>query len=167
MGLFDIFKKKNLKKDKGINTFFINDVKFVIKEDSLFKSFGKFKADTYGVIEDINIKITMPKYMFSDNLVDVKPEYITRISNITKHFKDKYDLIVDRIALETANYLNSKQVRKEQYTKDEVLQNIKTNSITFALGNDSLFGCWLDDESVLYSEYEDGTYKVEFFNEED
>ena len=186
MGLFDIFKKKNkqpkthkvvvdyneiekknLEKDKGINTFFINDVEFVIKEDSLFKALGHSIKNAYGVIEGVNIKITMPKYMFSDNLVDVKPGYITRISNITKHFKDKYDLIVDRIALETANYLNSKQVRKEQYAKDEVLQNIKTNSITFALGNDSLFGCWLDDESVLYSEYEDGTYKVEFFNKED
>ena len=174
MGFFDIFKKKNkqpkthkvvvdynkiekknLEKDKGINTFFINNVEFVIKEDPLFKALGHSIKSAYGVIEGVNIKITMPKYMFLDNLTDVKIEYIERISNITKDLKNKYDTIASRIALETANYLNSLKIRKEQYTKDEVIQSIKTNNITFALGNDCVFGCWLDDDSVLYSEYED------------
>lgn len=184
MSLFNIFKKKNklkvhritldynemekktLQKDKGITTLLISDVEFVVKEDPLFKSFGKFKADAYGVIENINIKIFMTNNMFYDNHIDVKPEYVKRFSVIINDFKTKYDLIVSRISLETASYLNSMKIRENLYTQEEVELNIKTNNITICLGNDCVFACWLDDETVLYKELEDGSYKVEIHNEE-
>lgn len=185
-GLFNIFKRKNkqakthevvvdyneiekniLEKGKGVNTLSINDVEFVIKEDPIFKALGVSIKNAYGVIEGIKIKITLPKYMLLDNLVDIKPEYVERISNTTKNLRNKYELITSRIALETANYLNSIKVRNEQYTQEEVLTNIKTYNVAFEFDNCSTFRCWLDDESVLYSEFEDKTYKVEFFNEKD
>lgn len=77
-------------------------------------------------------------------------------------FENRYNLIVDRISAETANYLNAQKVRDELYTKEEVKANINTQKITVFSANDCLFGAWLDDETVFYSEYEDGHFEVYF-----
>ena len=156
-----------LEKDEGINTLLINGVKFVIKEDKFFSAFGSFKANAYGAVGDIQVKIDMTANMFSDNHIDVKTEYVERMTELLQDFENRYNLIVDRISAETANYLNAQKVRDELYTKDEVKANIDTKNITVFLANDCVFGAWLDDETVIYSEYEDGHYEVDFSTDED
>ena len=186
MGFFDFFKKKNkqpkahkvsldyneieknaLEKDEGINTLLINNVKFVIKEDKLFSAFGGFKANAYGTVDGIQVKIDMSGSMFSDNHIDVKPEYVEKIENLLQDFKNKYNVIVDRISKETADYLNAHKVKDELYTQKEVKENIDTKNITVFFATDCAFCAWLDDETVFYSEYEDGHYEVEFNNGEE
>ena len=186
MGLFDFFKKKKkqskvqkviinydemeknaLEKDSGINTVLINGIKFVIKEDVLFSAFGTFKANAYGTVDNIQVKVDMTDKMFLDNHVDIKPEYIEKIANLLQDFASRYNIIVDRISTETANYLNAQNLRTEPYTQQEVKANIDTKNITLSFANDCAFFAWLDDESVSYVEYEDGHYEVDFFNDEE
>ncbi|MBD5132680.1 MAG: hypothetical protein HDT28_08875 [Clostridiales bacterium] len=186
MGLFDFFKKKKkqpkthkvtlnydeieksaLEKDGGINTVLINGIEFVIKEDVLFSAFGHFKANAYGTVDGIQVKVDMTDKMFLDNHKDIKPEYIEKIANLLQDFKNRYDVIVDRISTETANYLNAQKLRDEPYTQKEVKENIDTKNITVFFAKDCAFCAWLDDDSVFYSEYEDGQYKVEFNNDEE
>ena len=186
MGLFSFFKKKNkqpkthkvtldytemekqaLEKDEGINTILIDNIKFVIKEDMFFSALGRFKANAYGTVDGIQLKIDMSSNMFLDNHKDVKPEYIDKITKILKDFKNHYNVIVDRISAESANYLNAQKLRDELYTQAEVKKNIDTKNITVFFANDCAFCAWLDDESVFYAEYEDGSYKVDFNTDEE
>ena len=186
MGLFNFFKKKdkqpkthkitldykeieksNLDKDKGINTLLINGVEFVIKEDKIFSAFGSFKANAYGTVDGIQVTVDMSSYMFEDNHKDVKPEYVEKIAGLMQGFKSRYNLVVDRISAETAKYLNSQKIRDELYTQAEVKENIDTKNITVCFANDCVYCAWLDDETVFYSEYEDGHYEVDFSTDEE
>lgn len=186
MGLFDFFKKKNKQpkvhkvtinyddieksaseKDCGINTVLINDIKFVIKEDKFFSAFGKFKANAYGTVDNIQVKVDMTDNMFFDNHIDVKPEYIEKIANLLQDFESRYNIIVDRISTETANYLNAQNLSTEPYTQQEVKANIDTKNISLSFAEDCVFCAWLDNESVFYVEYEDGHYEVDFNNDEE
>ncbi|MDE7108096.1 MAG: hypothetical protein K2O39_07225, partial [Clostridiales bacterium] len=160
-------EKSALAKDPGINTVSIGGVDFVIKEDKLFSAFGHFKADAYGTVDGIEIKFDLAEKAFLENQVDVKPEYIERMASLLQGFKAHYNTIVDRIALETANYLNAQKLRDEPYTQEEVKPNIDSKSIKIALPNDCAFCAWLDDESAFYVEYEDGHYKVDISTDEE
>ncbi|MDE7158335.1 MAG: hypothetical protein K2N74_02060 [Clostridiales bacterium] len=186
MGLFHFFKKKKkqpkahkvtlnyddieksaLKEDAGINTVNINGIEFVIKEDALFSAFGMFKANAYGTVDGIQVTVDMTEKMFLENHVDVKPEYIEKTANLLQDFESRYNGIVDRIAAETADYLNAQNLREEPYTQQEVKENIDTKNITLSFADDCAFCAWLNDESVFYVEEEDGQYKVEFNNDEE
>ena len=128
---------------------------------------GMFLANAYGTVDGIQVKISLPKNNFSDNLIDVKPEYVERISAVTQDFEKRYNLVVDRIAAASADYLNALKVRDELYTQEEVKQNINTKNITIGFPKDCVFYAYLDDETVWYSEYEDGSYKVDIDNQDE
>ncbi|MDE5562793.1 MAG: hypothetical protein K2J01_04530 [Clostridiales bacterium] len=160
-------EKSALAKDPGINTVSIGGVDFVIKEDALFSAFGHFKADAYGTVDGIAVKFDLVEKAFLENHVDVNPEYIEKIAALLQGFEAHYNTIVDRIALETANYLNAQNLRDEPYTQEEVKPNIDSKSIKIAFPNDCAFCAWLDDESAFYVEYDDGSYRVDISTDEE